>query len=226
MNMILSCRLDYSCLNQDSSTTAQLDQLDTIMKFTDCLFTPLLGRVTTDLSYTAKYSDSPQDSWNTPGSGYINRAWCRTEMFYACNIPTFPDSNSRLDKLQKSLFHFANIGRRPHYVYGPQNEEDNSLPLLLPLLQNPLLKQLTPEYGQNSRSEDHIKIMELTIKLKPHLDRNGEGYFGEMHNQKMNGRGLLRFASGAMYQGGFCMGRKHGSGTFVYASGNVYTGAW
>jgi hypothetical protein len=89
-----------------------------------------------------------------------------------------------------------------------------------------MLKLLTPEYGQNSVSEDHIKIMELTTKLKPALDRNGEGYFGETKNKKMHGKGLLRFQSGAMYQGEFSNGKKNGTGTFVYVTGNVYTGGW
>ena len=111
-------------------------------------------------------------------------------------------------------------------MYGAQQEKEGAGPLLAPLLQNALLPQLTPEYGQNSLPEDHVKIMELTSKLKPHVDRNAEGYFGELRHQKMHGRGLLRFPSGALYQGQFLAGKKHGSGTFVYSTGNVYTGGW
>jgi hypothetical protein len=220
------CRLDYSCLNQDENTASQLHNLDTIIGFSDCLFTPLLGNIDTELSYSAIFSDLPQATWNTPGSGYLHRAWCRTEMFYASNIASYPDSNFRINKFKKSLHHFSNIGRRPHYVYGALQDANDEGPVRAPLLQNTMLKLLTPEYGQNSVSEDHIKIMELTTKLKPALDRNGEGYFGETKNKKMHGKGLLRFQSGAMYQGEFSNGKKNGTGTFVYATGNVYTGGW
>ena len=225
--MMCPPRLDYSCLNQDSSPLSQLTQLDAIMTFSDCLFTPLLGSVPPELlSYTAQYSDTPLPAWNTPGSGFLQRAWCRTELLYACNIPTFPDTATRLHVLKQSLHHFATIGRRPHYVYSTQQDEESGRPMLAPLLQNSLLHQLTPEYGQSSFSEDRVAIMQLVSRLRPHVERSAEGYFGDRRGYQMHGRGLLRFASGAMYQGDFCQGKKQGKGTFVYATGNVYTGDW
>ena len=219
-------RVDYCCLNQDEHPAEQLNQLDTIINFSDCLFTPLLKNVETELSYTVKYADTPKDGWNTPGSGYINRAWCRTEMFYGCNIDTYEDNDSRISKLSKSLNHFSNIGRRPHYVYGLHEDKREIAPVLLQLLQNPLLKELDPEYGQVSLPEDNAKIMELMTNLKDHIDKRSEGYYGETRNKKMHGKGLVRFNSGAMYQGDFFNGKKHGTGIFVYASGDVYTGGW
>ena len=220
-------RIDYCCLDQNLRPCAQLQQLDSIIRFADCIFTPLLGHIKYDLSYTAKYADTPLESWNTPGSGFLARAWCRAEIFYACNIPNFSDNNERIVSFRSTLRHFAEIGKRPHFVYAFEGIDTpkNSL-LLAPLLQNSLFKELDPEYGRCSNDEDITKIMELTSKLSRYVEKTKEGYFGQTKNKKMHGKGLLRFNSGAIYQGNFVQGKKHGNGTFVYASGNVYTGGW
>lgn len=224
--LVLHDRLDYCCLNQNENTASQLSDLETLVEFTDCLFTPLLGKIDSKLSYTSLYSETPQDTWNTPGSGYLQRSWCRMEMFFACNITTHSDSSHRINSFKKSMHHFVTIGKRPHYVYGSKQETENSPYVVLPLLQNNLWKVLTPEYGQSSVSEDNVKIMELLMILQPHMDRNSASYVGPMKSQKMHGKGIIQFSSGARYQGSFHRGKKHGIGTFVYASGNVYAGAW
>ncbi len=209
------------------TNSSKSNYLSRLIKSVDCLFTPLLGDIeSTDFPYSANYLDKPLDTWNTPGSGYLNRAWCRVEMFYASNLTNYPDSKSRIDKLKSGLHHYSSVGKRPHFVYGLHQEIHNEIPVLLSPLSNNMLETLSPEAGHCSQDDDKLKVMELMKNLQEDIKRNGEGYFGDVKNKKMHGKGLLRFSSGAFYHGDFRVGKKHGIGTFVFASGNVYSGEW
>jgi hypothetical protein len=106
--------LDFGCINQDGSPCAELKQLDKIIQFCDCVFTPIVeddddikkyhdklheGGETTkklDADESAHEREDQQDAiakhyhskkWNGDEHAYLNRGWTRVEMFYASAIP-------------------------------------------------------------------------------------------------------------------------------------------
>ena len=55
---------------------------------------------------------------------------------------------------------------------------------------------------------------------------HGNVYEGEFRANKTEGRGTLRFADGTMYAGEWKANRMEGRGTYRYADGEVYEGEW
>ena len=51
-------------------------------------------------------------------------------------------------------------------------------------------------------------------------------YQGEWHYGLREGKGILKFQSGAYYEGSFTKGLKNGKGKMVYPSMNYYQGEW
>jgi hypothetical protein len=73
---------------------------------------------------------------------YVNRGWCRVEMFYGANIPLKEDSSERKEKMKGGLLYHRSKERRPHFLYG---SKDRQLVAPHPLepLQNLFLKNTT-----------------------------------------------------------------------------------
>ena len=115
--------LDFGCIDQSVDPAGELKQLDEIVRCCDCIFTPIHGMADLpDLIYDW-YDDYRVSAWDGERFGYVNRGWCRIEMFYAANIPMIAD-NSRCDKLSSGLkFHISN-GVRPHLLYGTFEESE------------------------------------------------------------------------------------------------------
>jgi hypothetical protein len=89
--------LDYSCLDlrpeHIESTLSKLS-LTTIMSCCDCIFTPVLDNDVTweyPAEMTHFFEDYNPAPWNSGPGAYMNRAWCRMEMFYSNNVPLMPD---------------------------------------------------------------------------------------------------------------------------------------
>ena len=105
--------LDFGCMDQNGNPAGELKQLDMIMQICDCVFTPIhdpdwqsweLGTVL-DI-----YEDYKSKLWNEGEYSYVNRGWCRVEMFYAANIPLLTNDNNRLDKFSNGIrFHLEKI---------------------------------------------------------------------------------------------------------------------
>ncbi|CAF2967621.1 unnamed protein product [Rotaria sp. Silwood2] len=49
---------------------------------------------------------------------------------------------------------------------------------------------------------------------------------GEWSNDQTNGRGIRTFPDGSRYEGMEKNGKRHGSGTYYFANGNIYDGEW
>lgn len=134
--------LDYGCLNQDKdSITAYGSQLETIIGFSDCLFTPLLGKPkslkngkknksTDSKPITDYYEEFNLRSWNGE-EGYLNYAWCRMDILCSSYIPIHSSSSSRIEKFQSKFRDLLSTGSRPHVLFSTRELEDESDPIIL-----------------------------------------------------------------------------------------------
>ena len=244
--------LDFACINQDGNPAGELKQLDKIIESCDCIFTPIVDHDKWDFPTSGisnLFSDYKAKAWNDGPQAYLNRGWCRVEMFYAANIPLLPSHNTKQEKVLAGLKSSILSGRRPHILYGSKESRELRPPRFLPPLQNSYFEQFNPCLGTVSVPSDMEKINELVEVLKPYMKKTVVGYTGErkgnlMHGygkmvyengsvyegrwayDKANGRGTITYASGAMYTGGWKDGVMHGQGVYTYASGAVYTGGW
>jgi len=69
----------------------------------------------------------------------------------------------------------------------------------------------------------HLWLQSMDPVVVAILPDGGE-YSGEMVDGKLQGDGVIRWASGAMYSGSFQEGLTHGDGRFTYADGGTYEG--
>ena len=158
--------LDFGCMNQDENPAGELKQLNEIVQFTDCIFTPIAGLATLSPNYKSMYTDYVVDAWNANQYGYVNRGWCRVEMFYAANIPLTHNTQDRLSKFSVGLKFHIEQGVRPHALFGFRERDMNESPRLLPPLQNSTFEVMHPEKGEVTQETDKIKIKELVAQLR------------------------------------------------------------
>ena len=114
--------LDFGCMDQDGNPAGELKQLDMIMKISDCIFTPVVDHDWNQWNlgnyYYDIYKDYKAKLWSEGEFAYVNRGWCRVEMFYAANIPLFESKVERKEKFSGGLLHHLNNNRRAHLLYG------------------------------------------------------------------------------------------------------------
>jgi hypothetical protein len=107
--------LDYGCIDQNGDPAGELKQLDRIVELCDCLLTPIYDE--NHLSWTLPTSGSLFEvyqsiSWRGTDYSYVNRGWCRVEMFYGANIPLKEDSTERNEKMKARLLYQRSEGRK------------------------------------------------------------------------------------------------------------------
>ncbi len=51
-------------------------------------------------------------------------------------------------------------------------------------------------------------------------------YTGQFQNGKFEGKGLLNYPNGDIYEGSFLNGKKNGYGEYKYAKGDIYKGTY
>lgn len=51
-------------------------------------------------------------------------------------------------------------------------------------------------------------------------------YKGFFRNNRFDGKGVLQFRDGGIYEGSFLQGLKHGEGKRIWSSGNIFDGIW
>jgi hypothetical protein len=217
--------LDFGCMDQDGNPAGELKQLDEIVRMSDCIFTPVYGVAEFPDVLNDYYKDYSLAAWNAPRFGYTSRGWCRVEMFYASNIPYDPGAD-RLPSLRHGLHHHASQGRRAHLLFGSLEASQGRLPLILPPLQNSYYENLDPAQGHVTVESDKLKIKELVEALAPYMHRTEAGYDGDIVDGKRHGHGTYRYATGNTYEGGWENNKKHGHGIFRYIDGDVYEGDW
>jgi hypothetical protein len=125
--------LDYGCIDQDASACLELKMLDKIIQACDLILTPIFDEAESFPWYDKLfktglaniYDQYGSPAWNEGDHGYLNRAWCRIEMFYAANIPLIPSSPHRIQQLKAGLLTSIQAGRRPHVLFGSCEEKQN-----------------------------------------------------------------------------------------------------
>ncbi|CAK64142.1 unnamed protein product (macronuclear) [Paramecium tetraurelia] len=75
-------------------------------------------------------------------------------------------------------------------------------------------------YGESSKQEANQKIQ------KHIFYSNDDEYQGEVMNDKRHGKGTYKFASGNRYEGQWKNHQKHGKGKLYYKNGELYIGDW
>jgi hypothetical protein len=222
--------LDYGCIDQNGDPAGELKQLDKIVEICDCIFTPMYDNdhdkwVLPSIGKNI-FEDYKSPAWNGNNSSYLNRGWCRVEMFYAVNIPLVEDSGERRGKMKAGLLSHRMGGRRPHLLYGSKESAERGAPRILPPLQNSYFKAYHPENGSLTKAEDRDKIQRLVNELRPYLKTVKVEYEGELKDGKRHGKGKYVYANGAVYEGDWKDDKRHGSGNFVCANGAVYEGEY
>ena len=69
-------------------------------------------------------------------------------------------------------------------------------------------------------------MMQLEIKTKTHIYKDGCKYEGEWNGKRRHGKGIFEWPSGARYEGNYENNQRQGQGTLTYADGSVYSGTW
>jgi hypothetical protein len=224
--------LDYGCIDQDNGDPAeQLKYLDKIMQVCDCIFTPIYDGHHKDWNFPSNedniFDAYKSQAWNGHPLSYMNRSWCRIEMFYAANIPILEDNDERKNRMTAELRAHREKGKRPHIIYGTKDFAALRLPQVLPPLPNAYFDLYHPEKGHLTNETDITVITRLVNELKPYLKEIKSGYEGEYkYHWKMHGKGIYRHSNGDIYEGEWKDGRKHGKGIYRAANGNVYEGDW
>lgn len=127
--------LDFGCIDQDGNPAGELEQLDKIVQMSDLIFTPIFDKKHDTWDYPeGELVDAlltcKSEAWIGGPFSYVNRGWCRVEMFYAANIPLMLDDPKRAPPKSANILnksHFMSAGlkfhreanRRPHGTCQP-----------------------------------------------------------------------------------------------------------
>lgn len=225
--------IDYGCINQDGNPAGELKQLDAIMKVSDVMLTPIW--------------DPQHRQWNKPASignwlldykaqgfqhdvqGYVNRAWCRMEMYFAAHVPL---SDVQILKCENDLFAAGtktaiSLRRRPHILYGSKESENGDSLIFLPAMQDTYLSETSPMQGHLTNEDDRQRIKDLMDSFAYHVKTSQVGYVGSRNEQGLkHGYGKEVFPNGRIYEGDYVNDKMQGQGTYVFANGDKYEGGW
>jgi hypothetical protein len=163
--------------------------------------------------------------WIGNNDSYLNRGWCRLEMFYGANIPLKESGEKRKAKMEGGLLHQLNAGRRAHILYGSKNRDE--LPVVLSPLQNSLFEEYNPANGYVSFEKDKETIKQLVKDLEPYMKQLKVGYEGERNAVGVpHGKGTMIRPDGSTYEGEFKDGKCHGKGKDTFSDGSVIIGEY
>jgi hypothetical protein len=187
--------LDFGCIDQDGNPAGELKMLDKIIQVCDCLFTPIYDKDHENwilpTSFNNLYDDYLSSAWNGTPFSYMNRGWCRIEMFYAVNVPLIEDSEERKSKFKAGIAYHRGQGRRPHILYGSKEVARISSPTILPPMQNSYFEKYSPLKGTVSVESDKVNIEILVRELEPFMKLVKVGYEGEWKDDLKHGKGKL-----------------------------------
>lgn len=221
---------DYGCIDQDGNPAGELKLLDKIVQVCDCIFTPIVDKKHKEWEYSndgwSFFTGYKSEAWNGNNFSYLNRGWCRVEMFYAANIPVLDDTQERRNKMRAGLKLLREQKKRTHFLYGTKEVNPPRPPIPLPPLQNSYFEKFNPEKGCLTQETDRPLIKRLVDDLRPCMPVIKEGYIGDRVDGKMHGKGIHCFANGSVYEGEFQNDRCHGFGCLKNAAGDIYEGNW
>ena len=218
--------VDYGCINQDKDPAGELKQLDKIVGHCDCILTPIVDHTKWELELTHEgyFVDYKAPGWNVGPYSYINRGWCRIEMFFAAHIPVI-SSDNRLQKFSAGLRTALSIGRRIHLLYGTRESVGRFGPIVLPPLLHSYFEKYHPLEGNLTVQSDRNKIQQLVQQLEPYMTKTKYGYEGDRNAAgEMHGKGRFSYSNGDVYEGMFLHNERHGQGKLYFCTGSVYEG--
>eukprot|EP01038_Epipyxis_sp_PR26KG_P005341 gene5341-7411_t len=221
--------IDFSCLNQDANPASDIIlYLKTIVSVCDLIFTPIHDETWNQWSLpsniTTLFKEYQAPGWNQGNYSYLNRAWCRLEMFYAANLPV-ENSELRLLRFDHALEFHAREGRRPHLLYGSHESNRNHLPLVLPPMQHSNFIEYRPNEGKTTKESD-IEIINRLVHEVP-VKSIIVGYDGALNaDGKRHGYGKETFNDGTSYEGNYVNGCRDGFGVMTYPHGDIHKGDW
>ena len=220
-------------MNQDEDAAGELKQLKKIVQVCDLMLTPLVDYNHKDWTLTPTKEgylyDYKAAAWRDGKHAYLNRGWCRTEMLYAANVPVIKNTIDRLSKFKNALAHAASQERRPHFLYGSKELNENKQPICLPPLQHSYLEKYNPIDGDLSYEDDRKKIQMLLTELQPDIEAKKLviGYVGPVdENGRPHGLGKETLSNGAIYEGNFIKGIKDGIGRYIHINCATYEGTY
>lgn len=219
--------IDFGCLDQgEPEFMPDTDsQLGHIMYLCDCMFTP-----DSELPEIAKLNclDDMEKVKSMGHAAYLNRGWCRLEMFYSSFIPLSKTSLKKKSQVSRAVEHALDACRRPHFAYGAIEMTKKAAPVVVPFMRYSYLSVLDPVKGFFTNEEDLSVVKTLVKQLAYHFMKPLKlGYEGSTNNKgARDGHGRFVFSSGAVYEGGYLNGVKHGFGRFDLANGDAYEGGY
>jgi len=232
--------MDYSCANINAYSITTVDTFEMIIRLSDCIFTPTYEKYP-HLWKLPRLSTQMQEDYNclgwigTPYS-YLNRAWCRLEMFYGATVPLIACSADRISKFSNSLLQHRKENHRPHILYGSYENYHHIQPTILPPISHKWFDRYHPEAGYlTNPNTDKLIITQLTkTLLLHHLNVHKQGGYHGQYNQAglREGKGRFVYDNGDVYSGEWFAGRYHGHGEYVFSAakerkeGYRYEGEW
>ncbi len=105
--------LDFGCIDQDGNPAGELKMLDKIVEISDCIFTPIYDPDPTSWKLPPfinnMYKEYASPAWIGTPHSYLNRGWCRVEMFYAANIPLFNPHATNIPLMKSPRIQIMNL---------------------------------------------------------------------------------------------------------------------
>ena len=154
--------LDFGCIDQDAAACDELKMLDKIVGVCDIILTNVHDTQDWTLPTSGLignwFEQYKSPAWNGSDYAYLNRGWCRVEMLYAANIPLENTSDARLVCFKAGLLSSAQVGRRPHLLYGTKEQKDVRNPIQLPPMQNFWFDDYNPVKGKLTKESDRANI--------------------------------------------------------------------
>ena len=228
--------IDYSCLDQRDTAPKGIEEtkkiyrckeldrrVGQIMHYCDCMFTPDTSLA--ELTRTNSLNNRKKIE-SLGHSGYLNRGWCRLEMFYASFIPLSKVTQRKQNFVSRAVEHAFDLKRRPHFVFGAEEMTQGKAPVLVPARQRVSIRTQDPVKGYFTHEEDLQMVKMLMNELAYHHMKPVKlGYQGGRDAEGLrHGQGKYVFPSGGVYEGGYQNGLKHGFGRFEMACGDVVSG--
>lgn len=247
--------MDFGCINQNNNPADSASMLSDVIYFSDCILTPIVDESADSWSYDPSradfnaLSDYRSPAFHRGSHAYLNRAWCRLEMFFASSLPL--KSTGPRVAVSREMQMYSLNGVRPHFLFGSKESLEGGDPLLVPALTLAQLDQFDPRRGQLTCPSDELVVQKLVDNelmlllnsqkpcyvgernslLQKHgkgrtVDEHGDIYEGEYVASKRQGRGKMIWSNGDVYEGEWSHNVLHGYGRLVYADGEVYEGHW
>lgn len=223
---------DYGCIDQNGNPSKSCSILSDVIYFSDCLLTPLVDDTADKWEYNTSSScfnalnDYLAPSFRHGSQAYLNRSWCRLEIFFASFLPV--KNTSWRGEVSTDMKTFQLNGQRPHFLFGSKESYDSSDPVLMEPFTKDMLELYDPTRGQLTHSSDEEVIRSLVEnELMMLLKKPRPCYVGERNKLlQKHGKGYTVHENGDIYEGEYSLSKRHGYGKMMWADGDVYEGSW